>query len=100
MKRITYLATMSVSVLLTACQQTHTSQPATAQTAPVAAPATPAAPEAVAAPAAAPTPAPAPAIPGEIIIDNEDPGFKSDGTWTPASGGDDYKDGTLWASAT
>jgi hypothetical protein len=112
MKLTIYVAAMSVSVLLTACQQTQTAKPATAQTAPVTAPAGSAAPEAAAAPAAAAastaapaattvsTAAAAPTVAGEIIIDNDDSGFKSEGTWNTASGGDDYKDGTLYASGT
>ena len=59
-------ATMSVSVLLTACQHTQTSRPEAVVTAPVTAPAAPAAP------AAAVTPAGASAS-NEIIVDDRDP---------------------------
>jgi hypothetical protein len=80
---------VSVSVLLTACQSTQTSKPeAATMTAP-------AAPAAVAAPASAPASAD-----GGIIIDNADPGFTSTGNWTEASGGNDFKDGTTYASGT
>src|SRR5262245_3894490 len=91
MKLKLFFATMSVSVLLTACQHTQTSKPA-----PMTAPAVPAAPAAVAAPAVAPASASA----DEIIIDNSDPGFKSEGNWTEADGGNDFKGGTLWATST
>ena len=94
---------MSVSVLLTACQHTQTSKPeAATMTAPAvpAAPVAVTAPAAVAAPAAASTSASASASADEIIIDNGDPSFKSEGNWTEASGGHDFKDGTVYASGT
>jgi hypothetical protein len=87
-------ATMSVSVLLTACQSTQTSRPEAVATAPKTAPAAPAAP------AAAATPAGASASSNEIIIDDRDPGFKSEGDWTLGDSGADFKGGTLWAVGT
>jgi hypothetical protein len=99
MKRISYLAAISASLLLTACQ-TQTSKPEAAKPAAATPPATAAAPAAMAAPAAAPAAAATMSAPGEIIIDNRDPGFKSEGGWTSASGGHDYKDETVWATAT
>ncbi len=87
-------ATMSVSVLLTACQNTQTPRPEPAVTAPTTAPAAPAAP------AAAATLAGASASANEIIIDNGDPGFKSQGDWKEGDSGADFKGGTLWAYAT
>jgi hypothetical protein len=33
-------------------------------------------------------------------MNNDDPNFKSQGSWSQASGGDDYKDSTLYAGAT
>ena len=92
MKLKLYFAAMSISVLLTACQHTQTSKPEAAQTAPMTAPA------AVAAPTAASTSALASA--DEIIIDNSDPSFKSEGNWTEATGSNDFKDGTTYASGT
>jgi hypothetical protein len=105
MKFKSYLAAMSLSVLLTACQSTQTSKPeAAAMPAPaaVAAPAAPAEPAPAVAPAVVSTPAAAsaPAVPGEIIIDNGDPSFKSEGSWTSGSGGNDFKDGSAYASGT
>jgi hypothetical protein len=98
MKNKSYIAAMSVSVsvLLTACQSTQTSKPEAAETAPMTAPAAPAAPAPAAAPAVASTPASA----DEIIIDNGDPSFASSGNWIEASGGNDFKDGNVYASAT
>jgi len=98
MKNKSYIAAMSVSlsVLLTACQHTQTSKPEAATTTPMAAPAAPAAPAAMTAPVAASIPASA----DEIIVDNADPGFKSEGTWTADSGGNDFKDGSVWATST
>src|ERR1035437_954785 len=92
MKLKLYFAAISISVLLTACQHTQTSKPEAAQTAPMTAPA------AVTAPTAAPTSALASA--DEIIIDNSDPSFKSEGNWTEATGSNDFKDGTTYASGT
>ena len=86
-------ATMSVSVLLTACQHTQTSRPEAVATAPTTAPAAPAAP------AVAVTSAGASAS-NEIIIDDRDPGFKSEGNWTLGDSGADFKGGTLWAYGT
>lgn len=106
MKLKLYIAAMSAAVLLTACQHTQTSKPeAATMTAPAepaapAAPAPMAAPTAPAAPVAAAAPAAASASSNEIIIDNSDPGFTSTGDWTSAAGGDDFKDGTTYASAT
>jgi hypothetical protein len=91
MKLKLYIAAMSTSVLLTACQQIQTTKP---EAAPMTRPA------AVAAPAAASDLASASASAGEIIIDNGDPSFASEGNWTSATGGDDFKDGTTYASAT
>jgi hypothetical protein len=91
MKNKSYIAaiSVSVSVLLTACQHMQTSKP---EAATMTAPAAPA----VTAPAAASASASA----DEIIIDNGDPSFKSEGNWTEVSGGDDFKDGTVYASGT
>ena len=89
MKRISYLAAMSATVLLTACQETHTAKTETPM------PATAAAPSAPAKPAAVPA-----ASVAEIIIDNTDPGFKSIGVWTSASGGHDYKDEVVYTTGT
>ena len=89
-------ATMSVSVLLTACQSTPTSRPEAVVTAPKTAPAAPAAPAA----AAAATPAGAAASSNELIIDDRDPGFKSEGDWTLGDSGADFKGGTLWVVGT
>ena len=68
---------MSASVLLTACQQMQTSKPA-----------------------AAAAPAAASASAAEIVIDNGDPGFKSQGNWATAGGGHDHKDSATYASST
>src|SRR5882757_3809936 len=99
-------AAMSVSVLLTACQHTQPSKPEAAAPAPMTAP-VPVAPAAVAAPAApaarvaASTPASDSAsVDGGIIIDNSDSSFKSEGNWSSASGGNDFKDDTTYASPT
>jgi hypothetical protein len=101
MKLKLYFAALSVSVLLTACQHTQTSKPeAAAKTAPMTVPAAAAAPAAVAAPAAASTSAAASASADEIIIDNSDPSFKSEGDWTSATGGNDFKDDNIYASGT
>ena len=86
-------ATMSVSVLLTACQHTQTSRPEVVVTAPIPAPAAPAAPAAAAAPAGAPAS-------NEVIVDNLDPGFKSEGDWKEGDSGADFKGGCLWANGT
>ncbi|HXI73090.1 MAG TPA: hypothetical protein VNN22_22350 [Verrucomicrobiae bacterium] len=96
MKLKLYFAAMSVSVLLTACQHTKTSKPEAVAPARMAASVAPAAPAAVAvaAPAAAAVSA------DEIIIDNSDPGFKSEGNWTSGAGDNDFKDGSTYASGT
>lgn len=39
----------------------------------------------------------APAVAAEIIIDDADPTFRSEGAWTSAVGGKDYKDEVVWA---
>jgi len=95
MKLKLYFAAMSVSVLLTACQHQQTSKP---EAATMTAPAVAAAPVAVAAPPAASTSASASTA--EIIIDNGDPSFKSEGNWTSGAGGNDFKDGSAYASGT
>jgi hypothetical protein len=100
MKLKLYFAAMSVSVLLTACQHTQTSKPEAVETAPMTAPVAPAAPAAVAALAAVSTPVSALASADEIIIDNSDPGFKSEGNWTAGAGGNDFKDSSTYASGT
>ena len=106
MKLQLYFAAMSVSVLLTACQHTKTSKPEAVAPAPMAAPAAPAEPAAVVTPVApvAPVPVAAPAAAttstDEIIVDNSDPGFKSEGNWTAGAGGNDFKDGSTYASGT
>jgi hypothetical protein len=88
MKLKLYFLAMSVSVLLTACQHTKTSKPEAAKTAPMTAPAAGAALAAASASAA------------EIIIDNGDLDFKSEGNWTAGAGGNDFKDGSTYASGT
>jgi len=70
MKHKSYIAVMSVSVLLTACQHTQTSKPEAA---------TMTAPAAVAAPLLLPPRLPLQLLPTKIIIDNGDPSFKSEG---------------------
>ncbi|HEX3856984.1 MAG TPA: hypothetical protein VHY30_06795 [Verrucomicrobiae bacterium] len=106
MKLKLYLAAMSLSVLLTACQSTQTSKPEAGMTTPMTAPVAPAEPAAMPAPAAPAVPA-AVAAPvaasssaDEIIIDNGDPSFKSEGSWTSGAGGNDFKDGSAYASGT
>ena len=87
-------ATISVSVLLTACQSTQTSKPEAVAPAPKTTPAAPAEP------AAATTPAAATASSNEIIVDDRDPGFKSEGDWTLGDSGADFKGGAMWAVGT
>ena len=92
MKRLAYLGVVSVLSLLAGCMQSvKPINPPTVSGPEIVTP------RAATAVAPATTVAPAASASGEIIIDNSDPSFRSEGGWTPASGGKDYKDNTVWA---
>jgi hypothetical protein len=65
--------------------------------APVAAPVTVSGNRATPAAAGATQPA---AVAGEIIIDNGDSGFHTEGNWAAATGGQDYRDDLVWTTGT
>ena len=82
MKIASWLGSISAFVLLVGCQQTQTANPAAVK-------------PGTTTPAAA-----AVAVAEEIVIDNSDPDFRSEGGWSPATGGHDYKDNVVWTMGT
>jgi hypothetical protein len=79
---------LSAMVLLAGCQTPNTekgSAQATAQ-------------KPCAKPAEKIAPCPAAAKVEDIIIDNADPGFRSEGSWDPGASEKNYKDGVVWAA--